>query len=376
MPIRTVADVEAFEAQPLVERALPRSTYEALAATASRTTSGTAAVCLGPDSAGGFMVRQFTRRRPAGDEIEVAVAAASVNPIDVRRAEGYGRRLMSLLGAGKFPLVLGNDLAGTITAVGSRVSTFKVGDLVYGVKPASAEGTHANHVLLKAAHVVAAPQGRALPALAAIPYSFVTMWLAVRGAGLTRENAAGKKVLVHGAAGGLGTLALQMLSTWGARVTAIARPAAFDACREAGAAEVVDGTDKPFASLDCSFDATLNFATWDDDLALVARLRDGALGHATTVHPMLGNLDRLGWLRGALRTISQKRRHRRALPKGATNYTWVLFRPEKAALADLSQFVEQNRVSLPIGLRKPLAEAAEAFDHVRNGRPGRALLLP
>ena len=91
---------------------------------------------------------------------------------------------------------------------------------------------------------------------------------------------------------------------------------------------------------------------------------------------MLGNFDRLGWLRGALRTISQKRRHRRALPKGATNYAWVLFRPEKAALADLRQFVEQNRVSLPIGLRKPLAEAAEAFDHVRNGQPGRALLLP
>ena len=48
----------------------------------------------------------------------------------------------------------------------------------------------------------------------------------------------------------------------------------------------------------------------------------------------------------------------------------------KRRLADLRQFVEQNRVSLPIGLRKPLAEAAEAFDHVRNGQPGRALLLP
>ena len=103
-------------------------------------TSGTAAVCLGPDGAGGFMVRQFTRRRPAADEIEVAVAAASVNPIDVRRSEGYGRRLLSLLGAGKFPLILGNDLAGTVTAVGSGVSTFKAGDRVYGVKPASAEG--------------------------------------------------------------------------------------------------------------------------------------------------------------------------------------------------------------------------------------------
>ena len=252
------------------------------------------------------MVRQVTRRRPAANEVEVAVAAASVNPIDVRRSEGYGRRLLSLLGAGTFPLVLGNDLAGTITAVGAGVSTFKTGDRVYGVKPASAEGTHASHVLVKAAHVLPAPEGRDLHALAAIPYSFVTMWLAIRGAGLTRENAAGKNVLVHGAAGGLGTLATQMLSQWGARVTAIARPSTFDACMEAGAAEVVERTEKPFTSPGRTFDATLNFATWDDDLALLGCLRDGALGHATTVHPMLRNFDRLGWVRGALRTLSKR----------------------------------------------------------------------
>ena len=79
-------------------------------------TSGTAALCLGPGGSGGFTVRQFTRRGPAADEIEIAVAAASVNPIDVRRSEGYGRKLLSLIGAGKFPLVLGNDFAGIVTA--------------------------------------------------------------------------------------------------------------------------------------------------------------------------------------------------------------------------------------------------------------------
>ena len=113
------------------------------------------------------------------------------------------------------------------------------------------------------------------------------MWLAARAAGLTRENAAGKKVLVHGASGGLGTLALQTLSAWGARVTAIAKASDFSACREAGAAEVVDRTENPFAGLRGAFDATLNFATWDDEAALLSCLREGALGHATTVHPLL-----------------------------------------------------------------------------------------
>ena len=202
----------------------------------------TALFCLGPAAKGALEVRQVPRRNPAADEVEIAMEAASVNPIDVRRAEGYGGRLLSLLGAGKFPMVLGNDFAGTVATTGAKVSALKPGDRVYGLKPTSADGTHASHVLVKAAYVLHAPAGGDLQALAALPYSFVTMWLAVRGAGLTRENAAGKKVLVHGAGGGLGTLALQMLSAWGAKITAIALPPTLEGCLQAGAAEVVDGS--------------------------------------------------------------------------------------------------------------------------------------
>ena len=334
--------------------------------------TGATLVCLGPSS--GFAVRPVLRRKPAAGEIEVAVAAASVNPIDVRRAQGYGRRLLSLVGAGRFPMVLGNDFAGTVTALGDNVDAFKIGDRVYGVKPSSVEGTHASHVLVKAAHVLPAPAGQDLQALAALPYSFVTMWLAVRGAGLTRQNADGKQVLVHGAAGGLGTLALQMMSAWGASATAIARPPDFAACREAGALEVVDSS-KPFATLSRTFDATLNFATWDDDLALIGALRDGALGHATTVHPLLANFDELGWVRGVLKTLSDKRRHRAALPKSG-RYVWTVFKPETLALQELRELVEQQRVGLPIAVREPLAGAAQAFDHVKMGRRGRALIRP
>ena len=61
----------------------------------------TALACLGPVAAGAFESRQTPRRNPAADEVAITVAAASVNPIDVRRAEGYGLRLLSLLGAGK-----------------------------------------------------------------------------------------------------------------------------------------------------------------------------------------------------------------------------------------------------------------------------------
>ena len=325
-----------------------------------------AAMRLGPEAGGGFEICEFPRGRPAAGEIEVAVEAASVNPIDVRRAEGYGRRLLSLMGASRFPMTLGNDFAGTIVAVGERVTAFAVGDHVYGVKPVSRDGSHASHVIVNAACARKAPAHSSAQDLAALPYGFVTMWLAVRAAGLTRENAAGKKVLVHGASGGLGTLALQTLSAWGARVTAIAKASDFSACREAGAVEVVDRTQNPFAGLRGAFDATLNFATWDDEAALLSCLREGALGHATTVHPLLQNFDEAGWVGGAIRTLNQKREMRKRLPKGARNYAWVLFRPEAEALSEMARLAELGRLSLPIGIRTPLREATEAFAHVRR----------
>jgi NADPH:quinone reductase-like Zn-dependent oxidoreductase len=230
--------------------------------------------------------------------------------------------------------------------------------------------------VVKVAHARLAPTGWDLRDLAVIPYSFVTMWLAARGAGLTRENAAGKRVLVHGAGGGLGILALQALSKWGASVTAMTWPSAFGACRQAGAVETVDATAKPFSMLSRSFDATLNFATWDDDLALLGCLREGALGHATTVHPLLRNFDDHGWLAGALKTFQQRKRGHAALPPGSKNYAWTVFRPDEHALAELDRLVGQAGFGLQIGLRVPLAQAGEAFGHVKNGRPGRALILP
>ena len=110
-------------------------------------------MCLGPEAGGAFDIREVPRRSPGPDEIEIAVEAASVNPIDVRRAAGYGRRLLSLMGASRFPMTLGNDFAGVVAAVGSgRASGFAIGERVYGVKPPSRDGTHASHVLVKAAH--------------------------------------------------------------------------------------------------------------------------------------------------------------------------------------------------------------------------------
>jgi NADPH:quinone reductase-like Zn-dependent oxidoreductase len=316
-------------------------------------------------------VRPVPRRRPRRGEIEVLVEAASVNPIDVRRRSGYGRRVMSLLGAATLPLVLGNDFAGIVTAVGPGVAGLREGDRVFGAKPPSSQGSHATHLIVRADHALR--QGGAVPAavLATLPYNYLTVRRALADAGLAADTAVQRKVLVHGASGGLGQLAVWLLVRWGAQVTAIGSGAGLDACRAAGAAVVLDRHSHALAELSPGFAATLNFACWEDEAALLRLLAPGALGHATTVHPLLGNFDSFGLVGGALRTMWQKRQMR-ALAPG--RYGWTVFRPDRAALEELAGCAAS--IPAPASSSFSLFDAASAHRHVEQRRPGRAVLVP
>jgi NADPH:quinone reductase-like Zn-dependent oxidoreductase len=311
------------------------------------------------------------RKRPRRGEIEVLVEAASVNPIDVRRRSGYGKRIFSLFGAATLPLVLGNDFAGTITAVGPGVTDLREGDHVFGAKPPSSGGTHATHAIVRAEHAVRQPRGVPAPALATLPYNFLTVQRALADAGLAADKAFQRQVLVYGASGGLGQLAVWLLSSWGAHVTAIGSGAGLDACRAAGAAVVLDRHRHRLADLRPGFAATLNFACWEDEGGLLRLLAPDALGHASTVHPLLGNFDSLGLLAGAIRTMWQKRQMR-ALARG--RYAWTVSRQDRAALQELADCAAA--MPAPAWSSFSLFDAASAHRHVEQRRSGRAVLLP
>lgn len=336
-------------------------------------------VCLEPASPPRLKVRSTESPAPKRGEVLVRVEATSINPIDLRRASGYGRRLLGLKGAAKFPLVLGNDFAGRVESVGPDVSAFRPDQRVYGLVPTGKDGgAHASQVVVPQSLLLAAPDGADAASLAVLPYSFTTMWLALRATGLDAANAAGKRVLVQGAAGALGRLALQLLKSWGARVTAICDVGKADECRALGAEHAVERGPQAIASLPADFDAVLNFASWDDERALASRLGSGALGHATTVHPLLGHFDQLGWVRGALACARDKKAVRTVVQQRSprASYTWTIFKPDHEALAALEAGVRERRLSLPVGPSVPLDQAAAAFAHVAAGKPGRAVLQP
>jgi NADPH:quinone reductase-like Zn-dependent oxidoreductase len=336
-------------------------------------------ICTEPATPPQLAVRSVERPRPGSGEVLVRVQASSVNPIDVKRAAGYGRRLLALKGAARFPLVLGNDLAGVVESVGPDVTGMSAGQRVFGLLATGrAGGALASHVVVPQELLRVAPDAADPASLAVLPYSFTTMWLALRAAGLKAGNARGARVLVHGASGGLGQLALQQLRHWGSRVTALCGTGRREAALALGAQMAVERGPLSISSLPADFDAVLNFASWDDDDRLASRLGPKALGQATTVHPLLANFDRLGWLGGAW-TSRNDRQCVRAVVAGRASrarYAWTIFEPDREALNALASGVNAGRLSLPVGIAVPFAKAAAAFEHVSAGRPGRAVLLP
>jgi D-arabinose 1-dehydrogenase-like Zn-dependent alcohol dehydrogenase len=321
-----------------------------------------------------LQLRHLPRRAPGRGEIEVMVKATSVNPIDVRRCSGYGRKLFSLLGAARMPLVLGNDFVGVVAAVGRGATYFREGDEVFGAKPPSSAGSHATHIVVKEEHATWRPPGISVSALATLPYNFHTVARAFAGAGINSRNVRGRDVLVHGASGRLGLLAVRTLAIWGAHVTTVSGSTGTEACRRAGAVRTIDRSRTSLRTLQPSFAATLNFANWDDEAALLRLLANDALGHATTVHPLLGNFDSFGLLRGGLATMREKGQMRKLVPHGA-RYTWSVFAPDSRALEQLACHAGIYADLAPYK-EFALADTVLAHRHVAQRQPERAVLIP
>jgi reticulon-4-interacting protein 1, mitochondrial len=332
-------------------------------------------VCLSPGEPPAFSIEPMPLPRPKKGEVVVRVEATSVNPIDVMRARGYGQRLLTLKGAGKFPLVLGNDVAGVVESVGEGVTAWRSGDRVIGLVPTGKGGAHATHVAVESRWLRPFVEGHDAASLAAFPYNFTTLWQSLRKAGIGEHNAKGLEVLVHGASGGLGQMAIQLLRRWGAAVTAVCSTPNVEICRNAGASTVWDRKRRPLSDLPQRYDAALNFGVWQDEENLIGALKQGSLGYATAVHPLLPNFDTYGWLAGAWRTRQHWRRGAGLAATKGAHYGWVLFKPESEALDALHRFLSEDALVLPVGIAVPLSAARQAFDHVAQQRPGRAILL-
>lgn len=181
-------------------------------------------------------VNDVDRPAPGTGEVLVSVEASSVNGHDTLVRSG-GLRMVS---GRKFPIGFGLDFAGVVAAIGTGVTGHRVGDRVWGTvhpREKHAAAGAAEYVVVPAGRVSAAPAGLSATEAASLVVAGATALIGLRD---TVHLLAGERVLVRGAAGGVGTAAVQLAHAMGGHVTALARDRHAAALRDLGADEVFD----------------------------------------------------------------------------------------------------------------------------------------
>jgi NADPH:quinone reductase-like Zn-dependent oxidoreductase len=203
---------------------------------------------------------------PGVSEILIRVHAASVNPID-----GANRQTGAL--TGQPPFVLGWDISGTVEAVGPGVTLYKPGDDVFGMLPfPQGHGAYAEYAVGPTRAFVPKPDRLDHVQAAAIPMVGLTAWQALVD---TSRVDKGSRVLINGAAGGIGHLAVQIAKARGAHVTALASAANRDFVRSLGADEAIDYDATDFTEAVRDQDVVLDVVGGDYAARAIDVLRPG-----------------------------------------------------------------------------------------------------
>ena len=189
----------------------------------------------------------------ANDEVLVHAKATSINPIDWKAREG----LMQKMFAWQFPVVLGWDVAGIITAVGSEVKDFKVGDAVFArpdIYNDGRRGTYAQYVAVKEDKLALKPANVSFAEAASVPLAGLTALQMLNKLQVT----AGTKVLIQGGAGGVGLFAIQLAKIMGATVATTASAHNHDFVRALGADIVIDYHQNKITDVLTDYDAVFD----------------------------------------------------------------------------------------------------------------------
>lgn len=214
-------------------------------------------------------IAEITRPAAGEGQVLVRVRAAGVNGIDWKVREGFVREAFPL----QLPAVLGIELAGTVEALGPGASRFRVGDRVMG--PLGGLGAYADVVAVDEANLVRTPQGLDDVHAAGVPVAAVAAWQSLHHAG---PITAGQRILIHGAAGGLGGHAVQYAKRAGAEVFATASTAHLEYVRSLGADHLIDYRTQRFESVAQDIDLVLDYVGGEVlDRSWQVLAKDGAI---------------------------------------------------------------------------------------------------
>jgi NADPH:quinone reductase-like Zn-dependent oxidoreductase len=297
-------------------------------------------------------LREVEKSHPGDDEVLIRVHAAGIDPgvwhlmtglPYLVRVMGFGVRKPKIR-------IRGVDAAGTVEAAGRNVTQFREGDQVYG----TCDGSFAEYACAKAERFAPKPANLTFEQAAAVPISGLTALNGLRDAG---KLEAGQKVLIIGAAGGVGTYAVQLAKAFGGSVTGVCSTSKVDLVRALGAVEVIDYTTEDFTDGTRRFDLILDTA----GRRPLSRLRRALTPQGTLV--LVGGEGGDRWLGGFQRQIFAPLRSLFTEQK----LVGLMSKETQQGLLTLKELTEAGKLTPVIGGTYPLSEAAQAIRYLEQG---------
>ncbi|AHA72959.1 NADPH:quinone reductase [Bacillus thuringiensis] len=295
-------------------------------------------------------------------EVLAEIHAASINPNDFKIREGKVKMLLKY----EMPLILGNDFAGVITKVGSKVTRFKVGDEIYARPRKNKIGTFAEYIAIHEDDIALKPKNLSFEEAASIPLVGLTSYQALHD---IMQLQKGQKILIHAGSGGVGTFAIQLAKIMGAIVTTTASEAGANLVTSLGADEIINYKTEKFEDILKNYDAvfdTIGGATLEKSFNII---KSG--GNIVSVSGMpnarFGKEFGSGFFKTLLFSLASKKLT--ALEKKHNaQYSFLFMKPSGDQLRTIANYIEAGQIKPVIDRVFPFEDAQKAMEYSESGR--------
>ncbi|MDX2524826.1 NADP-dependent oxidoreductase [Streptomyces europaeiscabiei] len=294
-------------------------------------------------------------------DVLVRVEAAGLNPLDEKIRAGEFKQILPY----KLPLILGNDVAGTVIGVGTAVRGFKPGDEVYARPDQDRIGTFAERIAVAEGDLALKPASISMEEAGSLPLVALTAWQALVERGKVRP---GQKVLIHAGAGGVGSIAIQLAAHLGASVATTASGSNAHFVRALGADTVIDYRSQDFEQLLTGYDLVLDSLGGETLEKSLRVLKPGgkAIGISGPPDPAFAREAGLNpLLRLAVAGLSRKIRNQ-AKKLGVT-YEFLLMRASGDQLRRITTLIDQGVVRPVVGKVVRFDQTPQALQSLSQG---------
>jgi len=292
----------------------------------------------------------FAMPKIEADQVLVRIKAVGLNPVDYKIRSGD----LKLFTGKKFPKQIGADLAGVVEKVGKNVTTFQVGDEVFGMLDAMKGGAYAEFAAVSENALAYKPQSISFEEAAGLPVAALTALHGLHTFGKVKEN---MKVLVNGSSGGVGTFAVQIAKAFGAHVTAVCSTRNIAQAKELGTDEIIDYTKdnifKTAEKYDIFFDAV------GSKSFLKVRKYLNINGLYTTTLPGPSSMLTLPFVPLL----------------GSKKLKMIMISPKNADFKTLSFMIGEEKIKTVIDKVYPFNEAVEAQEYLETGKAQGKVIL-